>query len=403
MEKVREYNSNFVSYYPKYEYLDQILFNSKKKVLNIYVDLKGCMPALYQEWAVKYILSNSTGVNSVDNSIFRSMLEYIQWHKVYAKKRNIQLKMFIFFESGISSYHSRIYSNYKSERRSSDFFGLDLETREFFHKILDKNYHVIDRVCGKLPDVSVIRLKFLEADFVPQYLLDRVLTKDDVESAAHVIYSLDKDMLQFLTFPDTYQFYRNYKKIKLLSKENVINHYVGKDFPAVGAEWFEMILALHGDASDGFEGIRGIGAITAARLLEKYIITLCGGSIETVYKRIQESDYIFTKRDDPNIDPFSRTVYESISTGKLTGQLKHIKNIIDNEDIIVRNMKLLSYRLLCDSVDGGYPADMTDKKNLMIDSVYNTPKVPSPQVLYNALNKADLLPYLSENLIANLF
>jgi len=403
MEKLRANPSNFITYYPKYEYLDQILYTSNKTTLNVYVDLKGCMPALYQEWAVKYILSNSTGVQSVDTSIFRSMLEFIRWHKNYAKKRGITLNLIIFFESGKSSYHDSIYSDYKKARRSADFFGLDLETREFFHQILDKNYHVIDRVCGKLPGVSVIRLKYLEADFVPHYLVDRILKKDEVQDSAHVIYSQDKDMLQFLLFPNTYQFYRSHVKVKLLTKDNMIEHYVKKENITIGPEWFEMILALHGDASDGFDGIKGIGPVTAVKLLDQYLIRLCGNTMENVYKNIQKNDRVFVDQNDPTIDPFNRTLYERISKNNLTGNLKKLKNIIDNEHILVRNMKLLSYRLLCDAVDGGYPANMTDQKNMMLESLYHTPKVPTAKVLYHALDKSNLLEDLPDQLIIDLF
>lgn len=75
-----------VNYYPKYKYLDDIISATEKDVLNLFIDLKGCMQTLYMEWGIKYVLEQSRG-KYADPTIFSSILQFIQFHKNYAKKK----------------------------------------------------------------------------------------------------------------------------------------------------------------------------------------------------------------------------------------------------------------------------------------------------------------------------
>ena len=67
--------SQLINYYPKYAYLDAILSATGKKKMTIIVDLKGCMQALYQEWAMRYVIEQSRGTKYVDPSIFSAFLK----------------------------------------------------------------------------------------------------------------------------------------------------------------------------------------------------------------------------------------------------------------------------------------------------------------------------------------
>lgn len=373
--------NQILSYYPKYSYLDEILTLSKKESINIYVDLKGCLQSLFQKWAVEYIITQSKGTQMVDTSVFRSTLEYIAFHKNYAKKRNIGLNMFFFLESGKSSYHLDIHKDYKKMRGIGDFFGLDDAHREFFFKIMDKNYYVIDHVCNKIPNVNVFRLMYLEADFVPWYLMEKALPTPLVENSANVIYSTDKDMLQCLNAENKFQFYRHYKHIKVITPKDVFPHFLKGELD-LGPEWFCMALAIIGDDGDGFKGINGIGQKTCLKILPE-IATICGSSMDKVYSNIYEKKTIFDRSYTPG-NPAT-------------------KKVIDHEDIIIRNLKLLSFKMLSDTLDGGFPTDMIRKKELILENVNLTKKAPNASVLFKALEKANLSDDLNENTIVELF
>ena len=375
--------SQIFSYYPKYEYLDNIISLSGRNRLNLYVDVKGCGQALFQEWAVKQILFQSDGSRTIDTSLFSAIMDFIGFHKLYAKKRQIELHMYMFMETGASKYHLDIYPGYKSNRKNGDFFGLDMEKKEFFFTILNKNYIVAEKVSNKIPNVSFIRLDHLEADFIPWYLMKHCLSKEDVDSAINVIYSTDKDMLQCLDAPNIYQYYRHYKSVKMISQKDVFSHWLKTELEENNAsEWFPLSLAIIGDEGDGFKGIRGIGAKTFTKIFP-YIKTICGSSMETVYSNISKKLSIFSKS-------------YSVSNTSL-------KKILENEDIVIRNLKLASYKLLSDYVNGDYPTDVFEKRRKIQDIVNNQNKCSRAGVLYNALIKSGQSGIINEQTLINLF
>jgi len=375
--------SQLFSYYPKYEYLDSVVSATGRKDMNLYIDVKGCAQALFQEWAVKHILFNSEGSRQIDTSLFSAIMDFISFHKQYARKRDLNLKMYFFMESGKSNYHKTIHPEYKSHRDSGDFFGLDMEKKDLFFTVLDKNYHVTEKIANKLPDVYFIRLSRMEADFIPWYLMKHVLPKEQVDAALNIVYSTDKDMLQCLDAPNTYQFYKHYKTVKMISHKDIFSHWLKADLDVPDpAEWFPMALSIDGDAGDGFAGVRGVGSKTIAKVFE-HVITLCGSSMDKVYERVKQKQPIFSKTYSPSN--------------------KALKKIIDSEDIIVRNLKLASYKLLSDYVNGDYPTEVFEKKKQIYSIIENDTKCKRAAVLHSALARTGHEGLISESTLVNLF
>ena len=371
------------SYYPKYEYLDNLLSTTSRKKMKLYIDFKGCAVALFQKWAVESIISQSQGSQMVDTSLFAAVLEFISYHKKYAIKRNIDLDMYFFMESGSSSYHKDVYKDYKSNRGLTDFFGLDDATRQFFFKILDKNYTVTDRVVNRLPHCYFFRMLFLEADFMPWYLMKHQLDKNDVDDSLNIIYSNDKDMYQCLDSPNIYQFCKNYKNTRMVSGDTIYLNWLKEDIKiSNAAEWFPMSLAVMGDAGDGFAGVKGIGPVTFIKLFEE-LRTLCGYSMKNVYENIRLKKSIFAKDIKPNN--------------------KHLQDIIDNEAIVVRNLKLASYHLLSEHVNGGFPTDMIEKKKVITECVSNSDKWKNAAILNQALTKSGMIGVVNDLTMNSLF
>lgn len=375
--------SQFFSYYPKYEYLDNVLSLTSRKKINLFLDVKSCAQALFQEWAIKHIVDQSKGTITVDTSLFSAVLEFISFHKLYAKKRNIDLNMYFFMEQGKSSYHLDVHKEYKSNRGLSDMFGLDLKDREVFFKALDRNYHVMDKVANKIPNVCFFKLEFLEADFIPFYLMNFVLSKEDVDNSANIIYSTDKDMLQCLDSSNKFQFYRHGKNVKMLSYKDIYQHWLKEDLQLNDpASWFPMTLSIIGDSSDGFDGVRSVGPKTLLKEFE-YVMTLCGRSMNNVYDNILNKRPIFDMKYPVKEGP--------------------LKKIIDSHDVIVRNLKLSSFKLLSEYLNSGFPIDMINKKKQILESINNTYKCSAAGIMINALNKAGLMGIVKESTVVNLF
>jgi len=375
--------SQFFSYYPKYEYLDNVLSATGRKRMNLYIDVKGCAQALFQQWAVEYILNASKSSRTVDTSLFAAIIEFVSFHKLYAKKRGVELNMYFFMEQGSSSYHKDIFKDYKKNRKLGDFFGLDDATRELFFKILEKNYFVSDRVLNRIPNTTFIRLEYLEADFIPWYLMKRALPKEDVDSAVNIIYSTDKDMLQCVDAPNVFQFYRHYKSVEMITQQGIYKRWIKEDIQTEDpAEWFSLMLAIIGDSGDGIEGVKGIGSKSLMKIFD-YIKTICGGSMDLVYQNIKDKKPIFNKSYDVNNNA--------------------LKKMIADEEKVIRNIKLISYKMLSDWVDGGYPVDSIEKKKLIEEKVNNKDKWIGSGVLHEALNKAGLMGVITDTTLTNLF
>lgn len=377
-------SSQFFPYYPKYEYLDGVLTSVGKNRLNIFVDIKGCMGSLYQEWAVKEIVDNTTISGVIDTSIFKSFLEFVGWHKQYAKKRNIDLHLYFFAENGKSVYHQEVYKDYKKSRSTTDILLKMLDNnpikKEVCSKIISKNHEIMNKVGNKIPNCSVIHLDYLEADFIPYYLITRHLV--NAENSCNIIYSLDKDMLQCLR-PNVYQYYRHFKNRKMISHKDVYNHYLKTEEPIdIDPSWFSLILSIDGDTSDGFSGVYGVSKKSIIKILEQLII-ISQKDVQRLYDRIELGESIFDKGYSPN-NP-------------------SLKKIVLEEATIVRNLKLSSFELLSRKVDSGFPIDMIKKKKTITDTVFNSNKIVNYKVMQAALGQCGLGKNYEDEVFMNLF
>ena len=362
-------NPQMLSYYPKYDYLDNLLSCNQKKQLNLFIDLKGCMTGIYQEWCVRHIIESSKTGKHLNLDLFSSILLFIAFHKRYAVKRDIKINFYFFMEQGRSKYHLNIYNKYKENRRNSDFFGLDTESREKFFSILDKNYSLCEYVINRIPDCQFYCLKYCEADFIPYYLMKHKLPKENLENSLNIVYSRDKDMLQCLEFVNSYQYYRaaNCDKTEYITEKTLFTHFCKTYCEPIldSAKWFPLVLSLCGDTGDGIPGIKGLGPKVVFKNIDT-IMKAFSYNADKMYDRVIKGDSLLTESWEYNSTPT-------------------LEKIFGNAEIVQRNMKLISYRALSDYVNGGYPTEAIDIKNY-IDKIYSeNSKLSSYKVLWNNL------------------
>lgn len=380
--------SQFFSYYPKYEYLDKLLSLNPKKHLNIFVDVKGCSPALFSEWAVKYIIEDSKQSKHLNMSYFAGVIDYIAWHRHYCQKRDLTLDIHFFMEQGKSVYHNSVYKEYKSNRILSDFFGLDLADQEYFKKVMDLNYNLLEYTVNKIPHCSFYKLKYVEADFIPWYLLEYLIPKEEQEESINLIYTRDKDMLQCLKFPNTYQYYRAqwHETTSLITPKSLLRHWAklkeNVELDRV-AEWFPLFLSMLGDTSDSIPGIKGVGNKVIIKFLNE-IVSTYGGDPDKMYDTVMNGTDVLS-------ESFKYT--KSITSRKIFG----------NHDILKRNMKLISFRALSEWINGGYPLQTVETKKY-IETIYNNKeKLKDFKVILNALNSKGLTGILNETSLERCF
>jgi len=371
--------AQIMSYYPKYSFLDKVIELSGKKRLRLYIDLKNAMRSLYLEPIVRDIIRETDMSRHLDVSIFASFLEFISFHKIYAKKRDIDLEMYFFFERGTSSYHQKYNKDYKRSRRINDLFNLGETYTELFHKVVAKNFDIIKKVGNKIPKCYVCTLEFLEADFIPYYLINRVFK--DSDDSAHLIYGNDKDHYQILEKNNIYQFIKNWKKNIILESSGVWKHMLKQDIP-FDVSYVPFFHAIIGDDADDIKGISGIGVKTLCKISEELISIL--GTMESVYDKIKNKKSIFPDKYITNT--------------------KAIKTLINNEQQIISCLYQVSYFLISEFFDDDSNTEIIKKKKDLLKIIDpNKPCIKNGNVLYEAFNKSGISVPVNEQSVFNIF
>ena len=338
--------SSLLSYYPSYKILDEIVSYGSYKKLNIFIDLKNTLQTTYMEHAIVNIVENSKKVKYLDTSIFSSLISFLSFHKIYGMKRGIDVSFIVFFESGESIYHKNISKKYKISRKIDDLYGLERADRELFFNVLHSNFRLIEQACNKMPSIRVIRLPFLEADFVPYYLLSRNLVPYD-GTVGHIIYSNDHDLYQCAA-KDTYIFSKSAKHKKIIKAGKIMEIYLRKNnkIPDI---YLPLGMSIIGDTGDDVDGIKGIGPSRFLEIFDQLIALT--GNMSSIYKKVENNDDLFDH------------IPEKI-------QNKYLRVVVDAElkdKIISNNLRLVSFELISRALDNPSKTEMIEKRKIIED------------------------------------
>lgn len=316
---------SLLSYYPNYSILDNIVSKNNYKELNIFIDLKNNFQTLYMQHAILNILEMSKKSKYIDTSIFLSLLSFLSFHKIYSASRNIKINFYIFFENGISYYHKNISKTYKISRRIDDLWGLDRKDRDMFFNILHNNYGLIEKACNKMPNIKVLTLANLEADFVPYYLISRNLIS--TKNTANIIYSNDHDLLQCIINEHTFVFQKSSKSKRIVKQNEVLIRELKKENNILD-EYLPLAMSIIGDTGDDIKGIKGVGPSKLLSIFDE-LISLTG-NMEIVYSKITNNQPIFSTTHSKSGNKYLNLIIS-----------KEIK-----ENLISKNIRLISFELL---------------------------------------------------------
>ena len=337
--------SSILSYYPSYEILDEVLSYSKYDTVNFYFDLKNNLQSLYMQHTVYNIVESSSNTQYVNTSVFESLLSFLYFHKLYCIKRKIKYNFYIFFEVGQSYYHTNLSKKYKISRMIDNLYDLDKGKRDLFREVVKKNFQLIFKACNMMPNIKVIMLQNLEADFVPYYLVRNKLVSVG-DQVAHLIYSNDHDLYQCVQ-DNVYIFSKAGRKKEIIKKNEVMNKYLrlNKGFPD---SYLPLAMAIVGDVGDDINGVSGIATKRVSDILDE-IVSLAGG-LDTLFSNVISSKPIF------GVD------YNGIKN-------KYVSKIIGEESksgLISRNLKLVSFELLSRELDDPSNTSMVEKRNQLL-------------------------------------
>ena len=332
--------SSLFSYYPTYSILDEIMSYGNYKSINIFIDLKNNMQTVYMEHAIVNIVEMSKKSKYLDSSVFSSLVSFLTFHKMYAMKRGYNVNFYIFFEVGESYYHKAISKQYKVSRKIDNLYGLDRQDRELFYQVLHVNYQLIERALNKVPNVKVIRLENLEADFIPYYLMTRNLILSDSQTV-NVVYSNDHDLWQCIS-KNCYVFSKSATSKVIIGPGSVMKRYLKKENDILD-EYLSLAMSVIGDSGDDVQGINGIGTSRFYDLFDD-LVELCGNMNE-IYDKVERNQELFSE------------------SGEVKN--KYLRTIIENEkstNKISNNLKLVSFELISRAFDKPNNTEMIKRR-----------------------------------------
>lgn len=150
--------------------------------------------------------------------------------------------------------------------------------------------------------IPVYAAQGYEADDVLGTIVQQLRDRDNIET---IIATGDLDTLQLVS--DSVYVYTLRKGLQdtvLYDEDAVIERY------GFGPEHVVDYKALRGDPSDNIPGVKGIGEKTATELIQLF------GSVEEIYKTLEEKPTVFAKKIKPRVAELLRTGKESAFLSK---------------------------------------------------------------------------------------
>lgn len=157
--------------------------------------------------------------------------------------------------SRAKTFRRKMYPPYKAQRGTSD--PAVIAQMKYASQIF------------ALLGFQIVNNEYYEADDILG-MISRFSERNDMDC---VIVSSDKDLYQLIT---DHTFILSPKNSELINKEYMMNNY-----QLTPDQWIELKI-LQGDKGDNIPGIRGIGNITALKLMQTY------GNIENIYDNLDK-------------------------------------------------------------------------------------------------------------------
>lgn len=225
------------------------------------------------------------------------------------------------------TFRRKLYKPYKAQRKDHDE---DIMTQMRY----------TSQICA-LMGYPFINNETYEADDILG-MISKYTSENNMDI---VIASSDKDLYQLVS-DSTYIF--SYRNKELIDKQWLYDNY-----KLTPEQWIELKM-LQGDPSDNIPGIRGIGKITALKLMQQF------GSIDNIYSKLNYLKPVLREvlESGRSILPLTRTLVTIVTDYNLIGftgdmlnpKERYEKEVFDvlNELEIYSLMNVMNYSLMID-------------------------------------------------------
>ncbi len=201
------------------------------------------------------------------------------------------------------TFRRKLYKPYKAQRKEHD-------------PDIMKQMEYTSQICALL-GYPFINNETYEADDILG-MISKYTSENNMDI---IIVSSDKDLYQLLS-DNTYIFsYRN--------KELIDRQWLYDNYKLTPDQWIELKM-LQGDPSDNIPGIRGIGKITALKLMQQF------GSIDNIYSKLGYIKPVLREvlENGRDILPLTRTLVTIVTDYNLigfTGDMLNLKERYEKE------------------------------------------------------------------------
>jgi len=243
---------------------------------------------------------------------------------------------------GGSKFRKKIYPDYKGNRTYKDMkpYFEELDACRDYMKIFGFNQAVV---------------KGIEADDVIAWLAEKLRVDHTV-----IIISDDKDYFQLV---------KRGIKIYRPIKDEFINSVYVKDEYSISPKYYSLLQAIVGEKTDNIPGIKGIGPVTAAKLINDYgttikeivkncdhqrwaeIIKASGKQLKINHKltKLRKKDSHYDERD---LEILNKCIKKTFSTK--SRKIKRINRLRDHLEIKMINVGYILRRIGID-ITGNIP------------------------------------------------
>ena len=337
-----------------------------------FIDFNNNIVSIYDEKRLVGLLGNysSEGLRTLLTPLLEQVLQLV---KAFPKSRVI-----LHLESGRSVYHQQVRPSYKLDRQYT-WTMLSPKQIQEFKDMLKLLKEIVTELFHLLPNVHVVHLQFLEADFIPYYVTSRNLLSSDFLS---VSFSSDKDLFQQLALDSFLIQIRQIPTIKderksYITKKTAVYAFTGKqDFlelpdnlvRKIFISWLPAVLAIAGD-SDEFKGVPRLGYTSIYSALYKYL-----SKLSDHFKHLDKIEHFDLSKTscENRLQVFHSLLQELVEANK---RYKVWQQVPELYELILQNFKLADFEMLSCFVDKqrevrSYIEDRVSNTSFMDEQVF---------------------------------
>lgn len=306
----------YIKYPLNYPLIREIINKTKKRKVNFFIDFNSICKGFYKAETVLYEIGEYVEHGEISGKLISELKDWL--NTIYNNFKNFDPFFVLFYDDGKCIQNRMLMSTYKSGRSINTIsIDEDQKTTELFRKIRKYYYTAIKEKFEKPDLCSVQYLSEYETDLVPHYCIQHNIFDSNDPEVLNIILSVDKDLLQTTAYDNTIMCPTGFKNDKTLGKyvinfqvfdkKNALSYIYEKFIPGcLTAKYIPLVLSITGDKSDEIPGLTGFGPSKAIKFIENNNIPY-------------------------NIDGIKLKL-------NMMPQL-----IQDNIDIIIRNLKLISF------------------------------------------------------------